>query len=186
MRTVVGLGNPGGRYAETRHNLGFRVLDALASRPRLGWCAEEDYRYALATFDGLELALLKPMTFMNGSGMAVARALARFGATSEDVLLVADDVHLSLGRIRIRRGGSHGGHNGIRSVIQDLGTEAFPRLRIGIGPVSEGEEMVSFVLEDFLPSEREAVSEMVGRAADAVRVVLRDGLDKAMNDFNKQ
>ena len=185
MRTVVGLGNPGGLYAETRHNLGFMVLDALASRPRLGWLAEPNYRYALATYEGQEVALVKPMTFMNGSGMAVANALAGLEAEFEDLLLISDDVHLPLGRLRIRRGGSHGGHNGIRSVIQDLGTEAFSRVRLGIGPASEGEEMVSFVLEPFAASEHQAVSEMVGRAADAVRVVLRDGLDRAMNEFNR-
>ncbi len=185
MRAVVGLGNPGARYAETRHNLGFMALDALARRPRLGWSSEKDYRHALASCEGQEVVLIKPMTFMNDSGLAVSRALARFGAGPDDLLVIVDDAHLPLGRIRLRRGGSHGGHNGVRSVIRDLGTEAFPRLRMGIGPAPGGEEMISFVLEAFHSHEREAVAEMVDRAADAVRLFLRDGLDKAMNAFNK-
>ena len=185
MRAVVGLGNPGARYAETRHNLGFMVLDALAARPRLGWSAEKDYRYAFTSPEGEGAVLVKPTTFMNASGLAVSRALIRFDAVPEDLLVIVDDAHLPLGRIRIRRGGSHGGHNGIRSVIRDLGTEAFPRLRIGIGPIPDGEEMIAFVLEAFLSHERDTVSEMVARAVDAVRAVLQDGLDKAMNEFNR-
>lgn len=185
MRVLVGLGNPGARYAATRHNLGFTVLDALAGLRRSIWSMEEGYCCAVLACEGQEVALVKPITYMNASGLAVRKALARFGATSEDLLVIVDDVHLPLGRIRVRRGGSDGGHNGLLSVIQSLGTEAFSRLRMGIGPLPEGEEMIDFVLGTFTFQEQETVSGMVQRAADAVRVILKDGLEKAMNQFNK-
>jgi PTH1 family peptidyl-tRNA hydrolase len=135
-------------------------------------------------FEGQEVALVKPTTFMNSSGVAAKEALTRFGAAPEDLLVVVDDTQLPLGRIRIRRQGSDGGHNGLLSIIEVLGTSAFPRLRLGIGAPPEG--LIDFVLGGFEPHEREAVAEMVGRARDALSVILREGLEKAMNDFNKE
>lgn len=185
MRAVVGLGNPGACYAATRHNLGFLVVDAFAEGLRPVWSSEGSYRYAVVASDGQEVVLVKPATFMNSSGVAVREALSRFGVAPEDLLVIVDDAHLPLGRIRIRRRGSDGGHNGLLSIIECLGTSAFPRLRLGVGAPSEGEKMIDYVLGAFAPHEREAVSEMVGRAADALRVVLKEGLEKAMNKFNK-
>jgi len=182
---VVGLGNPGARYAATRHNLGFRVLDAFAEGLHPVWSSEGSYRCAVVASEGQEVALVKPATFMNASGVAVREALSRFGAAPEDLLVIVDDVQLPLGRIRIRRKGSDGGHNGLLSIIECLGTSAFPRLRLGVGAPPEGEEMIGYVLGVFAPHEQGAVSEMVGRAADALRVVLREGIEKAMNEFNK-
>lgn len=185
MRVVVGLGNPGARYAATRHNLGFLVVDAFADAFCPAWSSEASYRYAFVASEGQEVALVKPATSMNSSGVAVREALSRFGATPEDLFVIVDDVQLPLGRIRIRRKGSDGGHNGLLSIIECLGTTAFPRLRLGIGAPPEGEEMIDFVLGVFAPQEREAVSEMVGRATDALRVILREGIESAMNQFNK-
>jgi len=186
VRAVVGLGNPGARYAATRHNLGFLVVDAFAEGLRPVWSSDASYGYAVVASEGQEVALVKPATFMNSSGVAVKEALSRFGATPEDLLVIVDDVQLPLGRIRIRRRGSDGGHNGLLSIVECLGTTAFPRLRLGVGAPPEGEEMIDFVLGVFAPHEREAVSEMVGRATDALRVVLREGIESAMNEFNKR
>lgn len=185
MRVVVGLGNPGARYAATRHNLGFRVVDAFADTFGPAWSSEASYGYAVVAGEGQEVALVKPMTFMNSSGVAVREALSRFDAAPEDLLVILDDVQLPLGRIRIRRRGSDGGHNGLLSILERIETPAFPRLRLGIGAPPEGEEMIDFVLGAFEPHEREAVAEMVGRAIDALRVILREGLEKAMNQFNQ-
>lgn len=184
MRAVVGLGNPGARYAATRHNLGFLVVDAFAEAFGPVWSSDASYGYAVVASEGQEVALVKPATFMNLSGVAVKEALSRFDATPEDLLVIVDDVQLPLGRIRIRRKGSDGGHNGLLSIIECLGTTAFPRLRLGVGAPPEGEEMIDYVLGVFAPDEREAVSEMVGRATDALRVVLREGIESAMNQFN--
>ncbi|MSS72526.1 MAG: aminoacyl-tRNA hydrolase [Candidatus Latescibacteria bacterium] len=185
MRVVVGLGNPGARYAATRHNLGFLVVDAFADAFHPDWSSEASYGYAVVPSEGQEVALIKPTTFMNLSGVAVKEALSRFEATPEDLLVLVDDTQLSLGRIRIRRQGSDGGHNGLLSIIEALGTPAFSRLRLGIGAPPEGEALIDFVLGEFEPHEREAVAEMVGRATDALYVILREGLEKAMNQFNK-
>jgi PTH1 family peptidyl-tRNA hydrolase len=181
---VVGQGNPGARYVSTRHNIGFLVVDALARTLRPVWYSEPSYRYALADDEGREVALVKPLTYMNASGMAVKTLLGRFDAAPEDLLVILDDVRLPLGRIRLRRGGSDGGHNGLVSIIQSLGAPGFPRLRLGVGPPPEGKDTIDFVLGVFPPDEQETVSEMVGRATDAVRAVLKDGLEKAMNQFN--
>jgi PTH1 family peptidyl-tRNA hydrolase len=181
---VVGLGNPGTRYAATRHNLGYAVVDALAGNAAADWRSERDCLWAVLSGDFGDAALVKPTTYMNDSGRAAREALSRFGASPENLLVVVDDLHLILGRIRIRREGSDGGHNGLASIIGELGTEAFPRLRMGIGPQPEGDGRIDFVLDVFAPEEREPVAGMVVRAAEAVRAVWCDGVEKAMNRYN--
>ena len=161
--------------------------DLLRKRSRMGnvqsWEALQEQNGERA--EAQVLAAAVPSGLTQEDRHAVQEALSRFEATPEDLLVIVDDIQLPLGRIRIRRQGSDGGHNGLLSIIETLGTPAFSRLRLGIGGPPEGEAMIDFVLGAFEPHEREAVVEMVGRATDALRVVLREGLEKAMNQFNK-
>lgn len=184
MKIIVGLGNPGSQYERTRHNVGFRVADELARRWSLG-------RFR-AKFSGLavdgpgpdgRLMLLKPTTFMNLSGKAVREAAGFHKVAVEDLLVLCDDMALPLGRIRIRKQGSAGGHNGLTSVIQELGSDGFARLRMGIGQVS-GERMVGHVLGTFAAEEEPIVREMIRQAADAAECWLTRGADEAMTRFN--
>ncbi len=185
MRLLVGLGNPGERYRRTRHNVGFMVLDALASRAaglepreqREAWCVQ-------ASLAEQDVLLVKPLTFMNRSGAAVAPLVDQTGSTPADVLAIVDDVALELGSLRLRERGSHGGHNGLRSLVDALGSEDFPRLRIGIRNGEPPADLAGFVLSDFAPDEVLVVQEMVGQAADAVLCWLRDGTATAMTRYN--
>lgn len=183
-RVVLGLGNPGERYAETRHNVGFRVVEELARRRgialRPGECNSRTGR------DG-EILLAAPETYMNRSGYA-ARCLAeRHGLEAEEILVVYDEVHLPLGKLRLRRGGSPAGHRGMESVLENLGSQDVPRLRLGVGRddgAPGGEEIVEFVLSPFGPEERRTVEEMILRAADACEAWAREGAEAAMQRFN--
>lgn len=185
MKLVVGLGNPGPRYRDTRHNLGFAVLDTLAER--FGVRLDREKHQALTTdavFKGERLILLKPLTFMNLSGASVAAAARNRVPVPEDVLVVVDDVNLPLGRLRLRAGGSAGGHNGLKSIIERLGSDAFHRVRLGVGPNEGGGDLARHVLGRFRPEERDAVNDMVARAADAVETWIADGMEAAMNRHN--
>jgi PTH1 family peptidyl-tRNA hydrolase len=188
-RLVLGLGNPGPKYADTRHNLGFRVVDALAGR--LGIAVDRTECNALIggrrIGDAGEVLLAKPLTYMNRSGHAARCLVERRGLEPPAVLVVYDEVSLPLGRLRLRPSGSPGGHRGMESVIASLRTEDVARLRLGIGPEGgvPGEEMLDFVLEPFARDEREAAAEMVERAADACRVWIEQGSQAAMNRFNQ-
>jgi len=183
VKIVAGLGNPGPRYARTRHNAGWMALERLAElcdavpQPRGGGGA-------LARSG--RLWLLKPPGYMNRCGPPVARLLEALGAGRGDLLVLVDDVNLRLGSIRLRRGGSSGGHNGLQSLIEALGTEAFPRLRMGIGPCPPGEDMRRFVLGPFEPDQREAAEQMADRAARAALCWGRDGIEVAMDRFNRK
>ena len=184
MKVVVGLGNPGSQYAGTRHNIGWLVLDRLAERA--GWAGKGRQRDAanvvMGRFRGLDLTLVKPLTYMNDSGLAVRKVLAREHAPLHDLLIVADDFALPFGKLRFRESGGHGGHNGLRSVIEEMGTEKFSRLRIGIGdPVRNGRD---HVLSRFEPDEVERLDELLDAAADAVEAWAREGTSKAANRFN--
>lgn len=184
MKVVVGLGNPGSSYAGTRHNVGWLVLDRLAERA--GWTGRGRQRdqsnVAMGRFRGLDLTLVKPLTYMNDSGSAVRRVLAREHAPLSDMLVVADDFALPFGKLRFREAGSHGGHNGLRSIIEELNTEKFSRLRVGIGdPVRNGRD---HVLSRFEPDEAQRLDELLDAAADAVEAWARDGTSKAANRFN--
>jgi PTH1 family peptidyl-tRNA hydrolase len=182
---VVGLGNPGERYRRTRHNLGFMVVDALLSRANAVRGQEAgDIWVAETQVGGQDALLVKPLTFMNRSGTAVQLVLAGAGAAPQDLVVVVDDVALRLGGLRVRESGSHGGHNGLRSLIDTLGTDDFPRVRIGIRRAEVVEDLAEYVLSDFPPEEVLIVQEMVGTAADAVECVVREGVGAAMNRFN--
>ena len=184
VKVVVGLGNPGEQYAKTRHNVGWMTLDRLADRA--GWAGRGRTRDASAVaqgrYRGLDLVLAKPLTFMNDSGIAVRKLIARERAPLHEVLVVTDDFSLPFGKMRFREGGSHGGHNGLRSIIDELNTEAFPRLRIGIG--EPGLDAVDHVLSVFRPDERQRLDELLDAAADAVEAWAREGVSKAANRFN--
>jgi PTH1 family peptidyl-tRNA hydrolase len=184
VKVVVGLGNPGSQYAGTRHNVGWLVMDRLADRA--GWGGKGRQRDAsnvvMGRFRGLDVTLVKPLTYMNESGLAVRKVLARERAPLGDLLVVADDFALPFGKLRFREGGGAGGHNGLRSIIAELGTEAFSRLRVGIGEPDR--HAVDHVLSRFSPDERDRLDELIDAAADGVEAWARDGTSKAANRFN--
>lgn len=184
MKVVVGLGNPGSQYAGTRHNIGWLVMDRLAERA--GWDGRGRQRDAAnvvgGRYRGLDLTLVKPLTYMNDSGLAVRKVLAREHAPLHDLLVVVDDFALPFGKLRFREGGGHGGHNGLRSIIDEMGNEKFSRLRIGIGdPVRNARD---HVLSKFAPDEVQRLDELLDAAADAVEGWARDGTSRAANRFN--
>jgi len=185
MKIIVGLGNPGIAYRRSRHNLGFMVVQALAEQRRLRFHrAPHRSSQAHGRIGKEEIVLLRPMTFMNLSGVAVAGALKDHEASPDDLLVVCDDTALDLGRLRLRRSGRAGGHNGLKSIIEHLHTEAFPRLRLGVGQPPEGVDMMSYVLSPFRRSEWRAVREVIARAVQAIETHVYHGLDEAMNRFN--
>ena len=175
---VVGLGNPGPKYAGTRHNLGFRCIDRIAAEYSIS--LSRRHRTALVgegTVEGRPVALAKPRTYVNRSGEAAAYLLARYALPPDRLLVVYDDIALPPGKIRLRPGGSAGGHNGARSITQAIGAQAFPRIRIGVGAPPEGVDQVEHVLGEMRGEELEAVEEAVERAAQATVAVLTDGID---------
>lgn len=186
MKVICGLGNPGDRYRLTRHNVGYRVADLLADR--WGQTGKGRVRDGAAVLEvgrpepEGRVLLVKPMRFMNASGAPLRSALRRVEvAITEELLVIADDIDLPLGRIRLRREGSAGGHNGLRDIIAALGTNEFARLRVGIGRAGEAAD---HVLSTFKPGERALADEAVAAAADAAELWLRDGIDAAMNAYN--
>jgi len=187
VKLIVGLGNPGCEYHLTPHNMGFMAIDRLAEI-----CGTEvsrrEARAAIAStrLDGEQVVLAKPQTFMNLSGVAVSGLLQRFDAPVDDLIILVDDVDLPLGSLRIRRKGSAGGHNGLKSVIGALETDRFTRVRMGVGPEGPVEDLVSYVLAPFRKKDREAVTGMIDQAVQAVRMILKEGAEKAMNLFNRR
>ncbi|MGA9363967.1 MAG: aminoacyl-tRNA hydrolase, partial [Bacteroidota bacterium] len=188
MTAIVGLGNPGNKYEWTRHNVGFFVVDALRDALRTEFEAGKgDYLLATAQSGGTPIALVKPLTHMNNSGLAVADLVERYDLDLRNVLIICDDFNLPLGKLRLRPKGSDGGHNGLYSIIYQLQTEEFPRLRCGIGTAtSSGPEFdaTSFVLSDFGRDEKPVVRNMVENARDAALCVLSEGVDVAMDRWN--
>lgn len=183
-RVIVGLGNPGEKYADTRHNAGFLVVDRVLAK--LKKTAEREHRHDSEIFrvgsGGRALVLVKPLTFMNLSGEAVAKVKNATGADPAEILVVYDCLDLPLGRIRLRTGGGSGGHRGVESVIQALGSDAFPRVRVGIG---RGDQtVVDYVLGGWSDEEQPIMDEAVTAAADAVILAIRAGMETAMNRFN--
>lgn len=186
MKVICGLGNPGDRYRLTRHNVGFRVVDLLADRwgrTGAGRLRDGAARLEVDLPDPIgRVLLVKPMRYMNGSGAPLRAAVRTSGADAgHDLLVVADDIDLPLGRIRLRRAGSAGGHNGLRDIIGALGTNEFARLRVGIGRAGEA---VDHVLSTFRGAERELSTEAIATAADAAELWLREGIEAAMNAYN--
>ncbi len=185
-KIIVGLGNPGLRYRRTRHNLGFTVVSALARQRGLRFRRGRHQCTLAEGRIGREKALLvRPQTFMNLSGRGVAPLLRGSGCEIEDLMVVCDDVNLDLGRIRLRRGGSAGGHKGLESIIKELNTRSFPRLRLGVGEPPEWMDMMSYVLGVFPRRDRALVNEIVERAVQALETWVYYGIDEAMNRFNQ-
>ena len=183
---VVGLGNPGAKYENTRHNVGFMTADALAARS--GEPIRRVKYHALtseAVIGGQSVLLMKPTTFMNLSGQAVGEAARFYKIPADHVLVISDDVDLPLGKLRIRKAGSAGGHNGLKNIIQLLGTDQFPRLKIGVGGKPHPDyNMADWVLGQFQGEDKKTIDAAVARAADAVECLLADGIDRAMNQYN--
>lgn len=186
MRIVVGLGNPGRRYQGTRHNIGFAVADEVARR---GQAVFESGRGETLTArigrGPAALLVVKPLTMMNLSGEAVAAVAGFYKVDPSAMLVAADDVNLPLGRLRLRAGGTAGGHNGLKSIIGCLGTEEFPRLRVGVGRGDPRRDLADHVLAVFDGDEREEVDRAIARAADAVETFLAEGIEAAMNRYNR-
>ena len=183
---VVGLGNPGDKYENTRHNVGFLTVDELAERARVP-VQKLKHRALTNTVElgGARALLMKPITYMHLSGEAVGDAARFYKIPPERVLVISDDVSLPIGRLRIRKGGSAGGHNGLKSIIQHLGTDQFPRLRLGVGEKPHPDyDMADWVLGKFVGPDKTAMDEATLRAAQAVECYLKDGPQKAMNQFN--
>lgn len=196
MKLIVGLGNPGGQYKDTRHNIGFMVVDKLAreiGRDTLSW-QQDAKRQALVAKVG-DVVLVKPMTFMNHSGIAVSQVAGLYKIPPEDVWVVHDDIDLPLGKIRIRKGGGTAGHNGLESIIKELGSDAFFRVRLGIGRGREDikkstdqnlrhRSVIAFVLSRFTQSEAGSLRKLIKYGVKAVRIALTEGVDRVMNRFN--
>ncbi len=183
---VIGIGNPGPEYDRTRHNVGFRVVEVLAKR----WGVRRDEVrfqgiFAVAHINEKSVGLLKPLTYVNLSGVSVLAAVQKLRLLPERLLVVLDDVNLPLGKLRLRPKSSDGGHKGLRSILDALQTDAVPRLRIGVGIPLRGEDLVEFVLSPFAPEEEPVIAEAIERAADAVQVWLTEGMDAAMQKFNR-
>lgn len=180
---MVGLGNPGPQYRDTRHNVGFWVADELAGRWQLqdAWRERHD---ALFVKRAGGAVLAKPLTYMNLSGFAVSKLRQFFGIEPADILVVVDEIALPLGRLRARPRGSAGGHNGLRSVIAQLGTDDFPRLRIGVGRGDERRDLADYVTSKFDRDERDTILAATVRAADAAEMFISEGIERVMNTFN--
>ena len=185
MKVICGLGNPGERYLLTRHNVGFRVVDLLADRWGLtgaGRAREGSARLEATRPEPIgRVLLVKPLRFMNQSGAALKAAIRQTDADPADLLVICDDIDLPLGKVRLRRSGSAGGHNGLRDIIAALGSDEFNRLRVGIG---RSGEPVDHVLATFKPGEKELAAEAIATAADAAEQWLRDGIEPTMSAFN--
>ena len=186
MKLIVGLGNPGAEYRDTRHNVGFNVVDELVNRWRVSDQWREKFEaLQIKTMRGDDSVVIsKPLTFMNLSGRAVSAIAGFYKIEPADVFVIVDEVALPLGRLRARRDGSAGGHNGLKSIIEHLGTNAFPRMRVGVGRGDSRRDLANHVLGRFDASERDTVSAAVLRAAEASEMFLSDGIERVMNAFN--
>jgi len=185
-KLIVGLGNPGSQYTWTRHNLGFLVLEALCAQQKivLRNSASNHGMLAKVVVGSVECSLLLPMTFMNNSGLSVKKLVDRSGITPENILIVCDDLSLPFGKMRIRPVGSAGGHNGLKSIIADLGTNQFSRLRMGIDSPKNAAGTVDYVLSNFTPVEKKSLPEFINHALDCVTCWVTEGAAVAMNRFN--
>ena len=187
MYIIAGLGNPGGKYEKTKHNMGFQVIDLLADKYHIEM-NQKKHKAICGTgiIEGVKVLLLKPQTFMNLSGESIRDAVDFYKIDPETELsVIYDDISLPPGHLRIRKKGSAGGHNGIKNIIQHLGTQVFPRIRVGVGEKPEGWDLADYVLSGFSKEDEVLVKESWERAVEAVAVMLTDGPEKAMNDFNR-
>ena len=193
MKLIIGLGNPGRSYANSRHNIGFTCLSYFAKKYGIHFDKKQGKaRIGTGEIAGTRVILAKPQTYMNLSGESVSRLIKKFDIKPNDLLVIHDDLDLPLGRIRIRHGGSSGGHNGINSIINNLGSQDFTRLRVGIGRPAENEDtiessdnkIITYVLSDFTPDEKQAISQVIPIVSEAIHCLLTEGLTVSMNRYN--
>ena len=188
MKLIIGLGNPGEEYARNRHNVGFQCLDLFARRHKIEikerrWRDRSlRARFGAGDIDGTSVVLAKPTTFMNLSGQAASQLIHRFKVTLDDTIVICDDMDLPLGKMRIRPQGGSGGHKGIASIINSLGSDGFTRIRIGIGRPENDE--VSFVLSNFTAEDRQVIDKAIAQVCDAIDCILSEGTETAMNRYN--
>ncbi|GAQ95237.1 peptidyl-tRNA hydrolase, PTH1 family [Thermodesulfovibrio aggregans] len=186
MIIVVGLGNPGKKYANTRHNVGFMIVDEVARKLNVDFKEKEDYFIAEAKINDEDIAIIKPTTYMNLSGRAVKKFINEkiLQSLPMSLIVVHDDLDLPLGKIKIKRNGSSGGHRGVQSIIESIGTKDFIRVKLGIGK-DPAEEISDYVLSPFKREEKAIIREKLTVAADAIITLITEGLDKAMNIYNR-
>lgn len=185
MYLLAGLGNPGEKYYGTRHNVGFRFIDKMASKLAVSLKAGKgSYAAGKTVYNNIDIVLLKPVTFMNNSGDAIQQAASWYKIPAENCLICYDDINLDTGALRIRRAGSAGGHNGIKDIIQKLSTDQFPRLRIGVGNNYREGEQVKYVLSPFSKKDEIFIEEAIVKAADAAFTFITEGVEEAMNRYN--
>lgn len=185
MYIIAGLGNPESKYDKTRHNIGFRLIDELAARNGITFSdRKHNGLVGKGIISGEKVILLKPLTYMNLSGECVGPAADYYKAEPENVIILFDDISLDVGRIRIRKKGSAGGHNGIKSIIAHLGSDNFPRLKFGVGDKPKEMDLADYVLGRFSPQDEAVVSEGIKRACEAVECMIGEGCDAAMNKYN--
>ena len=184
IKVVVGLGNPGDKYSGTRHNIGFDVMDKLGDHFNLSWQNKYNAEYAEHNINGEKVYFLKPLTFMNLSGDSIVQLVNFYKISPSDVFVIHDEMNIDYGKMKIRRNGSAGGHNGLKSIIERLGSQEYPRLKMGIGK-DPSKDVVSYVLGKFTPKEKEIYDEFMDKGAEAVLSVLDKGIDKSMSTFNQ-
>jgi PTH1 family peptidyl-tRNA hydrolase len=180
---IIGLGNYGSKYSKTRHNLGFMVIEVIAGNFDIDFHEKKDYLIGKGSIGGHDVLLIEPLTFMNLSGNAVKNILRKFNVTSENLIIIHDDLDMDAGKLKIRKNGSSGGHRGVESIIQSIGTKEFIRVKIGIGR-EHGISPETYVLKKFRKDELPIIKDAVERAADAVTAIISTGIAKAMNKFN--
>lgn len=188
MYCIVGLGNPEKRYENTRHNIGFDVIDVIAEKYDIA-VRERGYRaiYGKGAIEGQRVVLVKPQTYMNASGESIRAVVDYYKINvEEELIVISDDISLDVGGIRIRKRGSAGGHNGLKNIILNLGTENFQRIRMGVGEKPKEWDLIDYVLGHFPKEERVKMNEAVEDAADAVKIMITEGAEKAMNLYNKK
>ena len=183
MWVITGLGNPGRKYSRTRHNVGFMVVEEFAKRFEIDFKDRDKYRIGRGSIEGSAVILLEPLLYMNRSGTAVREVLKKFNVPPENLMVIHDDLDMEKGRLRIRKTGSSGGHKGVQSIIQDIGTRDFVRLKVGIGR-EEGLPAEEFVLRKFGRQEVNIMKDTIQEATEAIRSIIVGGADKAMNKFN--
>ena len=184
MWSIVGLGNPGKKYSKTRHNIGFQVVEEIARRYAIDLKEKEKYRIGRGSIGGRDILLIEPLLYMNNSGVVIKYIVGRFNILPENLIIIHDDLDMETGKIRIRRKGSSGGHKGVESIIQNLSSKDFPRLKIGIGREDDA-TAEDYVLSKFRKNEIPLINGAIEKASGAVTTVLMEGLEKAMNRFNR-
>jgi len=187
LKLIAGLGNPGDKYAGTRHNIGFLIVDRVAEMAGLA-LKKKNFQglCGVGRIDGVEITLLKPQTYMNRSGASVGSALKSLGVDPGDLIVIHDDIELPFGRLRIKQGGGHGGHNGIRHIREVLGHGEFVRVKVGVDRPPAGGDVSNWVLQNFSSKERKSLTALVDHAAECVRTTLVEGATQAMNQFNNR